>query len=168
MKKFIIKFVVIAIALLAVVLYNNYKQTENYQIIEEDLTIPLGDTGITFELSSQHVFQSETSENNDFYGLGDGGSWAIIVNHEDKEGFTLEEYAQAAAKANNAGEAKLAVDGNYYFEYVNEEQGYHYYTAVRQNDQYYYRIAFYCLKDYWLEHQSNFADWATTIKLEQK
>ena len=54
------------------------------------------------------------------------------------------------------------------FEYENEEQGYHYYTAVRQNNQYYYRVAFYCLKEYWSEHESNFADWATTIKLEQK
>ena len=97
MKKFIIKFLVIAIALLSVAFYNNYRQTENYESIEEDLTIPLGDTGITFELPSEHAFESKTSENNDFFGLGDSGNGAIIVNHEDKEGFTLEEYAQACA-----------------------------------------------------------------------
>ena len=106
-----------------------------------------------------------TSEKNDFFAQGDGGNWAVIVNHEDKEGFTLEEYAQTCAEANNAGEAKIAADGNYYFEYENE--GHHFYTAVRQNNQYYYRVAFYCLKEDWSLLESNFAEWATTIKLEQ-
>lgn len=166
MKKFFIKVLVIGIALLAVWCRNNYKQMENYEPIEENLTIPLGDTGITFELPSEHAFEGKTSENNDFYGQGDSGNWAIIVNHEDKEGFTLEEYAQACAEANNAGEAKIASDGNYYFEYENGE--YHNYTAVRQNNQYYYRVSFYCMKEYWSEYESDFADWATTIKLDQK
>lgn len=132
---------------------------------QESLTMPLGDTGITFELPSKYGFEAQTSENNDFFGLGDGGNWAIIANHEDKEGYTLEEYAQAAAEANKAGEAKIASDGNYYFEYENGD--YHYYTAVRQDNENYYRVAFYCFKEDWSDYESKFADWATTIKLNQ-
>ena len=159
-KNVLIKFLVIGTSVLVVWCINNYKSAEKS-------IVSLGDTGITVELPSEYKFKEKTSKINDYFGQAFSGEWSIIVNHEEKDDFAgLDEYAQASAKANNAGKAKLASDGNYYFEYKNGE--YHFYTAVRQNNKYYYRIAFYCFEEDWLKYKDNFEKWATTIKLEKK
>ena len=161
-KKSIIKFFIV---LLSSILLTGCDSNNNV-MMEEDLAIPLGDTGISVKLPSEYGFEAKTSELNDFFGYSANEEWSIIVNHEEKEDFTgIDQYAQASAIANEAGDAKLASDGNYYFEYTNS--GYHFYTAVRQNDKYYYRVAFYCLEEDWSKYESEFAEWATTIKFEQ-
>jgi len=139
--------------------------TNSVEPIEEDIAIPLGNTGVTVEIPSKYGFEAKTSERNDFFGRSSNGDWCIIVNHDEKGDYSLEEYAQEVAEANGASKAKLAADGNYYFEYINGD--YHFYTAVRQNDEYYYRVAFYCFEDLWSQYESEFSDWATTIKLNQ-
>ena len=167
MKKvnFIKIFIVLLLPILLIGCGTNNSLVENSGILEEVLPIPLGNTGITVEIPSEYGFEAKKSEKNDFYGLSSSEEWAIIVNHDDKDGYTLEEYAQAVAISNNAGKAKIASDGNYYFEYKNGE--YHFYTAIRQNDKYYYRVAFYCFEEDWSKYESIFADWSTTIRLEQ-
>lgn len=162
MKK--VNFIKYLIVLLAPILLAGCA-TNNVGYEEENIAIPLGETGVTIEIPSEYGFEAKTSKLNDFFGQSANGEWSIIVNHDDKEGYNLEEYAQAVAEANDAGESKLAADGNYYFEYVNGD--YHFYTAIRQNNKYYYRVAFYCFNDDWSKYEGNFADWARTIKLEQ-
>ena len=160
MKKFLTKFLVIGIALLAVWCKNNYKSTK-------ESIVKLGNTGISIKLPNKYEFEETTSEKNDYFGQSIIGEWAIFVNHEEKDDFPgLEVYALSSAIANKAGEPKTASDGNYYYEYKNGE--YHLYTAIRQNDKYYYTITFYCYEKDWSNYEDDFAEWATTIKLEQK
>ena len=159
MKKFFIKFLVIGIVFLAIWGKNNYKSTKNSMI-------SLGETGISLKLPSKYGLKARTSKINDYFGESTNREWAIIVNHEEKDIYAdIDEYAQTSAVANKAGKAKIESDGNYYFEYKNGE--YHFYTAVRQNEKYYYRIAFYCYEEEWSEYQDDFEEMATTIRLEE-
>ena len=115
-KNSIIKFFIV---LLSSILLTGCDSNNNV-MMEEDLAIPLGDTGISVKLPSEYGFEAKTSELNDFFGYSANEEWSIIVNHEEKEDFTgIDQYAQASAIANEAGDAKLASDGNYYFEYIN-------------------------------------------------
>ncbi len=125
--------------------------------------ITLGDLGITLELPEGHGLEPQESKLNAYFATSLGGNYAVIVNFDEKGDYTLEEYANDVAIANNAQKAELAEDGNYYFTYSNE--GYHFYTAVRQTDTAYYRIAFYCFEDDWASLGRLFANWAATIKM---
>lgn len=123
----------------------------------------LDDTGVTITLPTELGFERMESELNDYFGVGGNGEWCIIVNLDDKTEYTLEEYAKESAKVNNAQEAKLDADGNYYFTYETDE--YHFYTVVRENQKNFYRVAFYCFNDVWDSYKDSFPAWASTIKV---
>lgn len=137
----------------------------------KDFAIPLGDTGVKIVIPSDGGFETYESELNDFLGGNPGGTWKVIVNTEPKSDFpgcTLADYAALSAQANN-GEVGQDADGNYYFTYTNEysaEEIYKFYTAVREVEDQYYRIAFYCFDSSWEELGPQFADWSTTIEVE--
>ena len=137
----------------------------------EDIAIPLGDTGATIVIPADMGFEAQESEINDFYGLGANQEWAIIANVEPKSDYpdyTIADYASASAQANEATVGQ-DVEGSYYFTYVKDMGDgdyYKYYTAVRENDTAYIRVAFYCFNDAWGTYSSQFSDWSTTIEFE--
>ena len=137
----------------------------------EDLAIPLGDTGATVVIPAEMGFEAHESEINDFYGLGANKEWAIIANVESKSDYpdcTLADYASLSAQANE-GTVGQDLDGNYYFTYVRDMgdgEIYKYYTAMRETDTEYIRVAFYCFEDAWDAYGSQFGDWSTTIEFE--
>ncbi len=140
-------------------------------VISEDFKIPLGDTGAKVSIPAEMGFEAYETKLNDFYGGGPNGEWRIIVNTDlksDYAEYTLEEYSALNAKANN-GEAAQDADGNHYFVYINKvstEEIYQFYTAVREGEENYYRVAFYCFRDLWDNYSEKFAQWATTIEVE--
>lgn len=139
--------------------------------ISEDFAIPLGDTGVKVAIPAEMGFEMYESERNDYYGGGPNGEWRIIVNAEPKSDYadcTLADYAGLSAKANN-GEVAQDADGNYYFTYTNAvspAESYTFYTAVRENEDKYYRVAFYCFSELWDVYSPMFSEWATTIVIE--
>lgn len=139
--------------------------------ITEDFAIPLGDTGVKVAIPAEMGFERYESELNDFYGGGANGEWRIIVNAEPKSDYadcTLADYASLSAKANN-GESAQDADGNYYFTYTNAVspgEVYKFYTAVREGEDKYYRVAFYCFSEFWDNYSGKFSEWATTIVVE--
>lgn len=137
----------------------------------EDIAIPLGDTGATIVIPAEMGFEAQESEINDFYGLGANQEWAIIANVEPKSDYpdsTIADYTSASAQANEATVGQDS-DGNYYFTYVKDMGDgdiYKYYTAVRENETNYIRVAFYCFNDAWDTYGSQFSDWSTTIEFK--
>ena len=138
---------------------------------DEDIAIPLGDTGATVVIPADMGFEAQESELNDFYGLGANQEWAIIANVEPKSDYpdsTIADYTSASAQANEATVGQDS-DGNYYFTYVKDMGDgdiYKYYTAVRENETNYIRVAFYCFNDAWDTYGSQFSDWSTTIEFK--
>lgn len=130
----------------------------------KEIVVDFGETGAKITLPGELGFEQMTSELNEYFGVGANGEWSIIVNTDEKGDYTLEEYAELTAEANEATRAIKDPDGNYYFTYKNE--GYHFYTAVREGAQKYYRIAFYCFGDVWSDYADSFAQWASTIEVE--
>ena len=141
------------------------------ETLPEDLVIPLGDTGVKVEIPGDVGFERFESELNDFFGGSPGGTWLVIVNVEPKSDYpdcTLADYVALSAQANEAEFAQES-DGNYFFTYTNEysaDEIYKFYTAVRENDEQYYRIAFYCPDFFWENYGQQFAAWAKTIEVE--
>ena len=137
----------------------------------EDFAIPLVDTSIKIVIPSDGGFETYESELNDFSGGNPGGTWRVIVNAEPKSDYpdcTLADYTALSAQVNE-GEVGQDTDGNYYFTYTNEysaEEIYKFYTAVRESEDQYIRIAFYCFDSNWEELGQQFADWAKTIEVE--
>ena len=154
----------------------NEDVTDNENAIQDDtdnkdVSIPLGDTGATIVIPAQMGFEAQKSEINDFYGLGANQEWAIIANVEPKSDypdFTIADYTSATAQANEATVGQ-DTDGNYYFSYVKDMGDgdiYKYYTAVRENETNYIRVAFYCFNDAWSTYGSQFSDWSKTIEFK--
>ena len=137
----------------------------------EDIAIPLGDTGATVVIPADMGFETQESEMNDFYGLGANQEWAIIANVEPKSDypdFTIADYTSASAQANEATVGQ-DLDGNYYFTYIKDLGDgdiYKYFTAVRENETSYIRVAFYCFEDAWESYKNEFSEWATTIEFK--
>lgn len=137
----------------------------------EGIAVPLGDTGATVVIPADTGFEAQESELNDFYGLGANQEWAIIANVEPKSDYpdsTIADYTSASAQANEATVGQDS-DGNYYFTYVKDMGDgdiYTYYTAVRENETNYIRVAFYCFNDAWDTYGSQFSDWSTTIEFK--
>ena len=134
------------------------------ETLPAEMTVSFGDTGAKITLPTELGFEQMASELNEYFGVGANGEWSIIVNTDEKGDYTLDEYAELTAKANDANRAVKDADGNYYFTYNNE--GYRFYTAVREGANKYYRVAFYCFSDVWSDYADNFALWATTIEVE--
>ena len=138
---------------------------------DEDVVITLGDTGATVVIPSNMGFEAEESELSDFFGHDANQEWAIIANVEPKSDYpdsTIADYASASAQAN---EATVGQDdnGNYYFTYAKDMGDgdiYKYYTAVRENETNYIRVAFYCFDDDWDTYGSQFIEWSKTIEFK--
>lgn len=128
-------------------------------------TVQLGDLNVTVTLPTDLGFEAQESQLNDFFGAGASGEWCIIANVDEKGEYPLEEYAHFTAQANGADDANVDANGNYYFTYINEEEGYRFYTAVREDTDHFYRIAFYCHEDLWESYEARFIQWAATIQL---
>ena len=121
---------------------------------------------VGFSVTMNATLAEQESQMNDFYALGNDGEFAIICNLEPLADYeSLDEYAKLAAESNNAT-AEKAADGNYFFSYINDEQGYHFYTAVRQGAENFYRVAFYCPLDNWSFYGDDFAQWAETVTVQ--
>lgn len=158
MKKFLCTFFVfcIMISLLA-------GCGESDETLPPEMDYKLGETGVTVTLPTELGFEQMESEINEFFGVGASGDWSIIVNRDEKGDYPIKEYADLTAKANYAEQACQDSDGNYYFIYESDE--YHYYTAVREGAECYYRVAFYCFNDVWQNYEDSFAQWAATIQV---
>lgn len=159
MKKLLCLVLVLCLAACALVGCGGPEETT-----PRDMEIALGDTGVRVTLPADLGFAQQESSLNDYFGVGASGEWCIIVNQDEKSDYTLKEYAELTAEANGSDRAQQDADGNYYFIYENEE--YHFYTAVRETADSYYRVAFYCFKDVWSSYGDRFAQWATTIMIE--
>lgn len=129
-----------------------------------DMEFKLGETGVVVTLPGDLGFGQMESSLNDYFGVGGNGEWCIIVNQDEKSDYTLEEYAKLTAEANDSNRVQKDADGNYYFIYKNDE--YHFYTAIRETQDSFYRVAFYCFKDVWGNYSERFAQWATTIEIK--
>ena len=159
MKKFLI--VALALCLMLGIFSGCNAETET---VPAEMEYQLDDTGASIVLPTELGFERMESELNDYFGIGANGEWCIIVNRDEKTEYTLEDYAKESAKVNNADDALKDADGNYYFIYETEE--YHFYTAVREGQQYYYRVAFYCFNDVWDSYKDRFSTWASTIQVD--
>ena len=129
-----------------------------------DAEVRLGGTGASVVLPSDVGFEEQKSELNDFFGRAGNGEWCIIVNRSDKEGFTFEEYCSETASANNAGEVLRDEAGEPYFTYM--EGGYRFYAAVREGEENYYCVVFYCFNEVWDYYEDDFAIWAATVTVQ--
>ena len=121
---------------------------------------------VGFTVTMKATLTEQESKLNDFFALGNGGEFAIICNLEpisDYESF--EEYARLTGEANKTTAQKDA-NGCYFLDYINTEEGYHFYTAMRQGAENYYRVAFYCPLDNWSAYGDDFAQWATTVTVQ--
>lgn len=127
------------------------------------LDYTLGDTGVVVTLPTELGFERMESELNEFFGVGANGEWSIIVNMDENDAYTLEEFIDYTAKANGADGAKKTANGNFYFTY--EDEGYSFYTVALEHNSCYYRVTFYCFSDVWNDYKDNFVDWATTVRI---
>ncbi len=121
---------------------------------------------VGFSVTMDSVVKEQESQLNDFFALGDDGAFAIICNLEpiaDYESF--DEYARLTAEANDTTAQKDA-NGNHFLDYINEEEDYHFYTAMRQGAENYYRVAFYCPTSNWSVYADLFPLWADTITVQ--
>ena len=136
-----------------------------------DLTISLGDTGATVDIPAKMGFEACESKMNDFYGISANEEWAIIANVEPKSDYpdcTLADYVSLYAEEYN-GAVRQDLGDNYYFTYdydMGEDGVYCYFTAVRENDSEFVRVAFYCLEETWDTYRDQFLNWSTTIEFE--
>lgn len=138
---------------------------------DENVVITLGDTGATVVIPSNMGFEAEESELSDFFGHDANQEWAIIANVEPKSDYpdlTFADYASLTAQVN---EATVGQDdnGNYYFtyaKYMGDGDTYKFYTAVRENETNYIRVAFYCFDDDWDTYGSQFIEWSKTIEFK--
>ena len=133
------------------------------ETVPVDMVYELGETGVKITLPTEVGFEQRESELNDFFGIGASGEWSIIVNSDEKGGYTLDEYANLTAEVNDAYKAIKDPDGSYYFTYSSD--GYWFYTAVREGAEKYYRIAFYCFGDVRTQYAEQFEQWAKTIEV---
>ncbi len=121
---------------------------------------------VGFSVTMDAVLEEQQSQLNDFYALGNDGTFAIICNLEPISDYeSLDEYATLAADANGAT-AEKAADGNYFLNYINEQDDYHFYTAIRQGAENYYRVAFYCPTSNWSTYDDLFPLWAETVTVQ--
>ena len=134
--------------------------------IQPEFTEPALNTytfDVGFTVSMDSVLEEQVSELNDFFALGDDGTYAVVANVEPLSDYAdLNEYATLSAEANN-GQVHTASDGSLYFEYINQEENYHYYTAVRQGSESFYRVSFYCEDSDWPLYEARFDTWAQTL-----
>ena len=132
--------------------------------VPETLEYKLGDTGVVVTLPTALGFERMESELNEFFGVGANGEWSIIVNMDENDAYTLEEFTDYTAKANGAEGAKSTGDGNYCFTY--EDGGYYFYTVALEHDGCYYRVTFYCFGDVQDTYKEDFVSWGATLRVE--
>ena len=136
---------------------------------DEDVVITLGDTGATVVIPANMGFEAQESEQNDFYGLSANQEWAIIANVEPKSDYpnsTIADYVSLYAQEYD-GTVRQDLSDNYYFTYnydMGEDGVYCYFTAVRENDSEFIRVAFYCREESWDTYRDQFLNWSTTIE----
>lgn len=123
---------------------------------------------VGFSVQMPEGFEEQQSQLNDFFGTGNGGTYAVIANVESKEGFAdLMEYAKGIAEANNAGEVKQDADGGYYYiSYINETDDNQMFTVFAEGAESFYRVAFYCPQSNWSTYQNLFPQWAATVTVK--
>lgn len=135
--------------------------TETTVAPDETYTFDVG-----FSVTMRTGFTEQDSELNEFYGIGDEGAFAIICNTQPVADFeSLEQFVTLLAEANMTA-AQTDADGNYYLSYVNAENGYHYYTVIRQGAEKFYRVAFYTHKDSFASYEADFLQWGKTITVQ--
>ena len=135
--------------------------TETTAVPDQTYTFDVG-----FSVTMQPGFVEQTSELNDFYGFGDEGGFAIICNTEPVADYeSIEEYANLLAEANMT-QALTDADGNYYVNYTNAENGYRYYTVIRQGAENFYRVSFYTHDESFASYEENFLKWAKTVTVQ--
>ena len=130
--------------------------------INKTVETVLGDTGFSVQLPADAGFAQQASEKHEFFGTGMNGSFAIMASRDEKGDYNMETYAKELAEVNGAEEAKIAADGNYYF--TRSDGQYTFYTALRQTEENFCRITFYCFTKDRTEFESLFVEWATTIR----
>lgn len=141
------------------------KYTDEYidESINKTVETALGDTGFSVQLPADAGFAQQESEKHEFFGTGImDGSFAIMANRDEKGDYNMETYAKELAEVNGAEGAKIAADGNYYF--TRSDGEYTFYTAMRQTEESFCRITFYCFTKDWTKFESRFVEWATTIR----
>lgn len=129
---------------------------------------PMYSFDVGFSMQMPEGFEKKESQHNDFFGTGNGGTYAIIANVESKEGFAdLMEYAQGIAEANDAGKVLTHAEGGfYYIEYINEADKNQMYTVFAEGESSFYRVAFYCPEANWATYQTLFPKWAATMTVK--
>lgn len=173
MKKVFSISMLIVVSLLCFILYgcsssggvkNPNNDTDQYPVESVNKTVEtaLGDTGFSVELPAEAGFEQQASENHEFFGTGMEGSFAIMASRDEKGDYDMETYASTIAELNGAEDPKIAADGNFYL--IRSDGKYTFYTALRQNEEHFCRISFYCFSEDWTEFESLFAEWATTIR----
>ena len=138
---------------------------EQEEITQDVEVVALGDTGVTLVLPIDQGFLSQESQHNDFFGGGANGQWCVIVNKDEKEDISIAEYVQATADANASERIGQDDYGNYYFIHLNKADECQFYTAVRESEDGFYRIAFYCSVEKWPYYMEEFAQWSATIQI---
>lgn len=141
------------------------------QDVTETTTLPPEDPtynfDVGFSVQMPEGFEEQESQLNDFFGIGNGGTFAIIANKEAKDGFAdLAEYAQGIADANGANMVMTAPEGYLYINYVNETDDNHMYTVFAEGEEFFYRVAFYCPTSNWINYSSQFPQWAATVTVK--
>lgn len=135
--------------------------TETTAAPDETYTFDVG-----FSVTMLPGFTEQTSELNEFYGLGDEGGFAIICNTEPVADYeSTEQYANLLAESNMTA-AQVDADGNYYLSYTNAEEGYHYYTVIRQGAEKFYRVAFYTHEESFASYEADFIQWGKTVTVQ--
>ncbi len=121
---------------------------------------------VGFSVTMRPGFVEQESELNAFFGTGDDGGFAIICNTEPVADYeSIEEYASLLAEANNT-QVQTDTEGNYYISYSNSNDGYHYYTTIRQGAENFYRVAFYTHEDNFANYDARFIQWAKTVTVQ--
>lgn len=148
------------------------ENTEYETLNSEDETIAqtreilLGDTGAKFYLPSEIDFAQQESQLNEYWGLGSGGYWAIIVNTDKIENYgTIEEFVDSIEQDTTEKTVAKDENGNYYIIYVDANSNRHY-TTIRSGTEKYYRISFYCPEGNWSDYGEQFPKWAASIAVE--
>lgn len=140
----------------------NYTDESTDESINQTIETALGDTGFSVKLPADANFQEQASEKHEFFGTGMNGSFAIMASRDEKGDYDMASYANEIARLNDAEDPKIAADGNYYL--IRSDDKYTFYTALRQTEEQFCRITFYCFTEDWTEYESLFAEWATTIR----
>ncbi len=136
--------------------------TEASKTIEKNI-IKLGDLNVTVQLPEGHGLNQQESTRNDYFATSLNGNYAVIANLDEKEDFdyTLEAYTKSTAEANKAEILDTTDAGHYYFTY--KDADYHYYVSIRQAEEGFYRVTFYCFEKDWVAFEQLFSLWSGTI-----